>query len=759
MSKKVGILRAILRLDGTKFDKDVRRQKSKIARFAAFAKRAFAPLAAAAAAIGAGRAIRGTLDAVDAQAKLARSLGTTVESMQVLARAGELAGVGQAQLAQGAKDLQRRLSQAATGSGASADALTRLGLSATDLLQLPLDERISTINGAIEEFIPAAERAAVAGALFGEEGAITMTRLDPATIAQAAEEVAKFGRVISDVEAAKIEQANDAMSRVGLVARGIGTDITIALAPVLEAGSKILASWTPAIRGIINGIQDWYSILFSFVSYIFNSGSAISNTISSIAGGYWEFFKRFYSGVGKLLSGLRALIQQAGSFGIVIDHLKAIASEVGQRIGATFRALATMMKSAWQSIAGAAIGRLGEIIQNAVSWAEGMADVAIGAKDAMVAAFQALPDALGSLMYQAANAAVGGVEALINGVIRRINNFISKVNRAIAQLPDWARGDFAGIAEVGEVTLGGPSNPYSDAPSVGEAASDAFRQAQGRSDFGDAGSGLIDRSSDLFRRSRANRIQAILDAGDAATAPMESLRNLRQAMDEAREAEAAALEETQALADEMEVLDESAGDAANSLGNAGAAGGVAAAAEEAADGLEALKDKLKGVADNLAGAILKGKKWGEVISGALQKVAQTWLSKGIESILLKMAGLSDGGGGNIFGRLLGSIFGARAMGGGVRAGQIYQVNENTPRSEWLFASGNGGVLNHGQMNSAVRQAFGGGNSQQAPGLMRIMLGDGLKAEFLNDAAVQSAEITRMGIEGNNTAFRQSQRRG
>ena len=280
MSKKVGILRAILRLDGAKFDKDVKRQKSKIARFAVFAKRVFAPLAAAAAAIGSVRAVRGTLDNVDAQAKLARSLRTTVESMQVLTRAGELTGVGQAQLEQGSKDLFRRLSQAAGGTGAAAKALERLRLNSADLLKLPLDERIAKINGAIAEFILKAEQAAVAGALFGEEGSIAMTRLDPATLAQAAEEVAIFGRVISDVEAEKIEQANDAMSRLGLVARGIGTDLTIALAPALEAGSKILASWTPSIRAIFGGIQDAFVILKSFVTYIFRSGTAVSSTLS-----------------------------------------------------------------------------------------------------------------------------------------------------------------------------------------------------------------------------------------------------------------------------------------------------------------------------------------------------------------------------------------------------------------------------------------------------------------------------------------------
>ncbi|MEO3479374.1 hypothetical protein AAFO90_17030 [Phaeobacter sp. CAU 1743] len=758
MSKKVGILRAILRLDGAKFDKDVKRQKSKIARFAAFAKRVFAPLAAAAAAIGSARAVKGTLDTVDAQAKLARSLGTTVESMQVLARAGELAGVGQAQLEQGSKDLFRRLSQAASGSGAAAKALERLKLNSSDLLKLPLDERIAKINGAIAEFIPKAEQAAVAGALFGEEGSIAMTRLDPATLAQAAEEVAKFGRVISDVEAAKIEQANDAMSRLGLVARGIGTDLTIALAPALEAASKTLASWTPTIRAILNGIRDAFSVLQSFVTYIFSSGSAVSNSLSSMATGFWDVVKRLWSGIGRILSGLRALIQQAGSFDVVVSHLKAIASEVGERIGLIFRSMGLKVRGTFQLIAGHAIRSLGEILRSAMSWAARMADIAIGSKDAMVAAFRALPNALGSLMYEAANATIRGVEALVNGVVKRINAFITTINNAIAQLPEWARGDFAGISAVSEVSFGGVENPFSGSDSVGTAARDAFSAAQGQSNFGTGGSRLFELSAGILGRGSGNRAAGAILA-EYARAPLSALEELRQAMDAAREAEAEALAETEDLGAGLDDLGGSANTAANSLDGGSASGGLSAAAKAAVEKLKTLREGVKGVADELAGAILQGRSWGEVLSNALKKVAQTWLSQGIETILLKMSGLGGGGGGNLFGRILGGLFGARAMGGGVRAGQIYQVNENTPRSEWLFASGNGGVLNHGQMTSAVRQALGGGNSQQAPGLMRIMLGDGLKAEFLNDAAAQSAEITRMGIEGNNSAVRQAQRRG
>jgi len=77
---------------------------------------------AAAAAAGVAM-IRSGLQTVDAQAKLAQSLGTTVASIQTLERAGELAGVSMSGIEQATKDLTRRLSQAAAGTGPAADAL------------------------------------------------------------------------------------------------------------------------------------------------------------------------------------------------------------------------------------------------------------------------------------------------------------------------------------------------------------------------------------------------------------------------------------------------------------------------------------------------------------------------------------------------------------------------------------------------------------------------------------------------------------
>lgn len=755
MSKKVGILRAILRLDGAKFDKDVKRQKSKISRFAAFAKRAFAPLAAAAAAIGSARSVKQTLDQVDAQAKLARSLGTTVESMQVLARAGELAGVGQAQLEQGSKDLFRRLSQAAASGGPAADALDRLQLSAGDLLKLPLDDRISKINAALLEHVPAAERAAVAGALFGEEGAIAMTRLDPQTMRQATEEVQKYGRAISDIEAAKIEQANDALSRVGLFVKGIGTDLTVAVAPMLTKGADILSSWIGPWRTFLSISKDVVYFFLEIRKWLLNSVDGVTKLTSAWKDA-WKGIYRFAVRVKELLAGLRSVSEMSGGIGAVWQLLKSVAGEVAGRIGSVFRALGLRISSVFKGFAGNAATTLGGVLGSAVDWAEKFSDIAIGAKDAFIAAFKALPAALGSLMFEAAGAAVKGVESLINGVVRRVNKFIASINNAITALPEWARGGFNGISEVGEVSLDGPSNPFEGATGVGDAVGSAFKNAQGGTNFGRVGGDLFVAGKSLGQSSEQtwNEASKLLENLDA---PLESVEALRAAIDEAREAEAAALAETEELTAGLDDLGNSSDGAASSLG-----GGISAAAKAAKEKLKTLRDGVKGIADELASATLQGKSWGEVLTGALRKVAQTWLSQGIETILLKMSGLSGGGGGGgggLFGSLLGGLFGARAMGGGVRAGQIYQVNENTPRSEWLFASGNGGVLNHGQMTGAVRQALGGNDGQRQPGLMRIALGDGLKAEFLNEAAAQSAEITRAGIEANNSSVHQAQRRG
>jgi len=234
-------LKIVITAATDKLDKGLTATKASMAKFADFAKKAMKIVSAAIAAAAAALVIltKKSFSTIDAQAKLAKSLGTTTASIQILARAGELAGVSMGSVEQATKDLQRRLSQAAAGGGPAADALKLLRLNAEDLLKLDLDDRVDTINRRIKEFIPAAQQAAVAGQLFGEEGSIAISRIDSEAIKRANEELTDLGVLVSEIDAKQIERTNDAWSAMGLVLDGIGNRIAIAIAPAMED----LANW------------------------------------------------------------------------------------------------------------------------------------------------------------------------------------------------------------------------------------------------------------------------------------------------------------------------------------------------------------------------------------------------------------------------------------------------------------------------------------------------------------------------------------
>jgi len=100
-----------------------------------FSRKAGIALAALTVAAGAAGVamIRSGLSNVDAQAKRAQSMRTTVESVQTLTWAGELAGGSMDEIEQATKKPSTGLSEAATGSGSAVRAPQRLNLTAAQL--------------------------------------------------------------------------------------------------------------------------------------------------------------------------------------------------------------------------------------------------------------------------------------------------------------------------------------------------------------------------------------------------------------------------------------------------------------------------------------------------------------------------------------------------------------------------------------------------------------------------------------------------
>ena len=568
------------------------------ARLAGFARRARVAAAAVTVALAAAGAamIRSGLSSVDAQAKLAASLDTTVASIQVLERAGDLAGVSMGQVEQATAQLTRRLSQAAAGTGPAVDALRRLQLSAEDLQRLPLDARIATIQEALGQFVPEAERAAVASTLFGDRAALVFTRIDTATLRQATEDVLAFGVVVSDADAGQIERTNDAISRLGLIWRGVSNQLAVAAAPALETVANALAAIASrtgplgiAIRALFDNIGRLASIAATFAALMAGrwvaglvaaalSVRGLATALVVLRGALIRTgIGALIVGAGELVFQFTRLVAEAGGFGAAMGLLKDVAVEVWDRLGMGASAAGAAATAMFLDLKSDAASAMQSAIASVVGFGNTAANTFEGAFEAIRAIWGLLPAAIGDLAFQAANSLIDGVEAMLNGVVARINGFIANVNTGLEALGSARR-----ITLLGDLDLGGIENRFAGAATqAATAAKDAFARAFADNPLTLPDVGLSEIAREAQAAAEAHRAAATeLAAG--ALAPLASWQALKDAVAGAGADGAAALA---GATNAAEQFDDAITEAGQRSSGAGAA--AAKAAEVAKVGWEA----------------------------------------------------------------------------------------------------------------------------------------------------------------------------
>lgn len=193
---------------------------------------------------------------IDENAKTARALETTYSAYVTLKEAAGEAGVGMSTVESASRTLNRELGKALSGSEKQIEAFKRLKLSAEEVAKLPLDERIAKINQALVDNVDVNQRAAAAAELFGSKNGAAMQLLNAGGIASAAEQLDLFGLRLSEVDAVKVESANDAIARFGLLADGVGTQLTVELAPVLQAIADLFMDSAREAGGMGNAVQE-----------------------------------------------------------------------------------------------------------------------------------------------------------------------------------------------------------------------------------------------------------------------------------------------------------------------------------------------------------------------------------------------------------------------------------------------------------------------------------------------------------------------
>lgn len=271
--------------------------------------------------------IKRQLDAVDAATKFADRIGISTEALSGLQHAAELTGVQANQLNMGLQRMTRRVATAAQGSGEAVKALAELGLSAQALASMSPDEQFRRIADAMEGVENQSDRVRLSFALFDSEGVglVNTMKGGSAAIDELVGEAGRLGLTFNRVDAAKIEEANDAITRMQSVGVGVFRSLAVAVAPFLtqaaatitEFGARVSATFqrfVPIALGWIgqlwSGVSTVFSAISGFVMPIVTAigGFIVRNWQTALAGtisygmGIWNAVSAVFSAVWEIVS-------------------------------------------------------------------------------------------------------------------------------------------------------------------------------------------------------------------------------------------------------------------------------------------------------------------------------------------------------------------------------------------------------------------------------------------------------------------------
>ena len=250
-------------------------------------------------ALAAGRAFKnmvaGSINAIDAVDKLAKSTGISTEGLQVFGLAAEKAGVDQVALSGAFGRMSKRLAEATQGFGEALPALERLGLSAQDLTKLTPEEQFLKIGEAIGGLATQGEQAAAAFKIFSDQG----LRLVPlfadinAQTEAARAELEKFGGILSSQQIAGTVALKDNLTDVSQIFSNIANQVVANLAPAINAVVDSFKEFVSAAGGanigksISDAIIAAVDYALGLVDYIAPVFAGVFGMADEV-GGTWE---------------------------------------------------------------------------------------------------------------------------------------------------------------------------------------------------------------------------------------------------------------------------------------------------------------------------------------------------------------------------------------------------------------------------------------------------------------------------------------
>lgn len=368
-SAVIGALRVNLSADTAEFKRGLTEAERLASKFAGTVgtglKAGFVGFAAAATAGAAALTAltKSSFDTISAQVDLAHRVGASVAAIQTLEYASELAGGSTEGLAKALGTLNAKLGQAARdGAGPAYEAIHRLGISIQELSSMDADERIKLISDRMAELGYSTQQSSATLRDLGikQQEIINLFLEGSKSISQAKDELKAWGVLLSDVDAAKVESAGDSFDKLKVILQGIGNQIAIRVAPLLQAladyigdaakqtggfGSAIDKAITLGIHlfaGINREVYDFRisvdEITAAFLNLFDTVAGAPPNLLATIFGGKAEDygFKPINESFGHLKETLAKPPSDA-EWDKWLDDIRAKSDEAAKQAASAFR--------------------------------------------------------------------------------------------------------------------------------------------------------------------------------------------------------------------------------------------------------------------------------------------------------------------------------------------------------------------------------------------------------------------------------------
>lgn len=275
--------------------------------------------------------IRSAAEAADALGKTADKLGLTTERLTAFQLAAADAGVEAGTLAKLLVDSQRRLGDAAGGTGATADALRILGLNVRDLQRLSPDELFLRYADALGEVKNRSEQFTLAQDLMGKsvQDAYTLIAAGRGAIDEAAATVDRLGLAISRVDIAKIEVANDKLALLAKTSQAFGQQVAAALAPFVSEFVDRLTSTGTSIDSTRSKLEAFTTAVFVAFEIIANGARVFDIAVSGALFALVRPWERFFELVRRSLE-FTADLDAALGFDSLAKRFTNLAQTIGQ---------------------------------------------------------------------------------------------------------------------------------------------------------------------------------------------------------------------------------------------------------------------------------------------------------------------------------------------------------------------------------------------------------------------------------------------